>query len=397
MFIKTLSVSALNTYIKKIVDSDFILNNTKVSGEISNFKLHSSGHIYFSLKDENSKISCVMFRSHAELITFMPRDGMKVVVKGKVSIYPKDGTYQLYCTEIKPEGEGSLYAAFQNLKEKLSKEGLFEDRYKKSIPAYPRAIGIVTSPTGAAIRDIINVARRRNDKIDMIIYPSLVQGINAAEDIIRGINYLNSREEVDVIILARGGGSIEELWAFNEEALAYTIFNSKKPIISGVGHETDFTISDFVSDLRAPTPSAAAEIAVPSMVETNNRISMVRDRLVTKMEANLKEKTNKVDFMNSRIKANSPANYIINEYNRIYSLNHMMNIKLKSRVNLEKEKLSKANALLSAHNPLNVLNKGYAIVQNLEGAVVNDVATLSALKEGKITVKDGSVRVRIRD
>ena len=395
MFIKTLSVTALNTYIKKIVDSDFILNNTNVSGEISNFKLHSSGHIYFTLKDENSKISCVMFKSYAELITFLPREGMKVVVKGKVSIYPKDGTYQVYCTDIKPEGEGSLYAAFQNLKEKLSKEGLFEDRYKKTIPKYPRVVGVVTSPTGAAIRDIINVARRRNDKVDILIYPSLVQGLNASEDIIKGIKYLNSKEEVDVIIIARGGGSIEELWAFNDEALAYEIFNSEKPIISGVGHETDFTIADFVSDLRAPTPSAAAEIAVPSFIELSNKVNGLTSKLNNIAVFNLKQKFNRVDLANNRLKANSPMNYLINQYNQIDKLSNMLTLKYKSNITMEKQKLIKANALLSAHNPLNVLNKGYSIVQDIKGSVVSDMSSLSSLDEASITVKDGTVRFKL--
>jgi len=395
MFIKTLSVTALNTYIKKIVDSDFILNNTNVSGEISNFKLHSSGHIYFTLKDENSKISCVMFKSYAELITFLPREGMKVVVKGKVSIYPKDGTYQVYCTDIKPEGEGSLYVAFQNLKEKLSKEGLFEDRYKKTIPKYPRVVGVVTSPTGAAIRDIINVARRRNDKVDILIYPSLVQGLNASEDIIKGIKYLNSKEEVDVIIIARGGGSIEELWAFNDEALAYEIFNSEKPIISGVGHETDFTIADFVSDLRAPTPSAAAEIAVPSFIELSNKVNGLTSKLNNIAVFNLKQKFNRVDLANNRLKANSPMNYLINQYNQIDKLSNMLTLKYKSNITMEKQKLIKANALLSAHNPLNVLNKGYSIVQDIKGSVVSDMSSLSSLDEASITVKDGTVRFKL--
>ena len=396
MFIKTLSVTALNTYIKKIVDSDFILNNTNVSGEISNFKLHSSGHIYFTLKDESSKISCVMFKSYAELITFVPREGMKVVVKGKVSIYPKDGTYQVYCTEIKPEGEGSLYIAFQNLKEKLSKEGLFEDKYKRPIPKYPRVVGVVTSPTGAAIRDIINVARRRNDKVDILIYPSLVQGVNASEDIIKGIKYLNSKEEVDVIIIARGGGSIEELWAFNDEALAYEIFNSEKPIISGVGHETDFTIADFVSDLRAPTPSAAAEIAVPSFIELNNKVNGLTSKLNSSAVFNLKQKYNRVDLANNRLKANSPMNYLINQYNQIDKLSDMLTLKYKTNITMEKQKLIKANALLSAHNPLNVLNKGYSIVQDIKGSVVSDVNTLSSLDEASITVKDGTVKFKLQ-
>ncbi len=258
MYIKTLSVSSLNSYVKKMIDADFILNNLNIKGEISNFKMHSSGHLYFSLKDENSKINCIMFKTYANNLNFKPKDGESVIIKGKVSVYEKDGAYQLYCYEMKQEGIGELYLAFQDLKNKLEKQGLFELKHKRPIPRFPKRIGIITSPTGAAVRDIIHVSRRRNKSIELLLYPALVQGENASEDIIRGLDLLNKIENIDVIILARGGGSIEELWAFNNEKLANAIFNSKKPVITGVGHETDFTIADFVSDMRAPTPSAAA-------------------------------------------------------------------------------------------------------------------------------------------
>lgn len=262
MHIKTLTVSQLNRYVKNTLDADFILNNASVKGEISNLKIHSSGHIYFSLKDGGSKINCVMFKSYAYKLKFVPENGMDIVVEGNVSVYEKEGSYQLYCKAMKREGIGDLYIAFEELKEKLKKEGLFDDAHKKEIPRFPKKVGVITSPTGAALRDIINVTKRRNKGIELLIYPALVQGIDASKTIIEGIKILNKVEDVDIIILARGGGSIEELWAFNNEELAYEIYSSKKPIITGVGHETDFTIVDFVSDRRAPTPSAAAEIAV---------------------------------------------------------------------------------------------------------------------------------------
>ena len=262
MHIKTLTVSQLNRYIKNTLDADFILNYASVKGEISNLKIHSSGHIYFSLKDEGSKINCVMFKSYAYKLNFDLENGMDIIAHGNISVYEKEGSYQLYVKEMKREGIGELYIAFEKLKEKLKNEGLFDESNKKEIPRFCKKIGIITSPTGAALRDIINVTKRRNKGIELLIYPALVQGIDASKTLIAGIKALNKIEDLDIIILARGGGSIEELWAFNNEDLAYEVYNSKKPIITGVGHETDFTIVDFVSDKRAPTPSAAAEIAV---------------------------------------------------------------------------------------------------------------------------------------
>ncbi|WP_040211867.1 exodeoxyribonuclease VII large subunit, partial [Clostridium polynesiense] len=245
MYIKTLSVTELNGYLKKVMDNDFILNNIRVQGEISNLKYHNSGHIYFSLKDENSKINCIMFKSNADYLNIPLNNGRKVEAVGRISVYIKDGSYQLYVSTINDIGMGELYIKFNNLKEKLSKKGLFLEEIKKEIPKYVFKIGVITSPTGAAVKDIIQVAKRRNPGTEIIIYPALVQGNEASESIINGINTLSSMEDIDVIVVARGGGSIEELWAFNDEKLAYAIYNCRIPIISGVGHETDFTICDF--------------------------------------------------------------------------------------------------------------------------------------------------------
>ena len=263
MKIKTLTVSELNNYIKKTLDNDFILNNLVIRGEISNLKYHSSGHIYFSLKDSISKINCIMFKSNSIELNFRLEEGMEVIVNARCSIYQGTGSLQLYIDRLQKEGIGELYVKFENLKKRLQDEGYFDESYKKEIPNMPRRVGVVTSETGAVIKDIINVTKRRSKLVDIVLYPALVQGEGAYKTIINGIRFFNKRKDIDIIIIGRGGGSIEELWNFNEEELAKEIFKSKIPIISAVGHETDFTIADFVSDYRASTPSQAAEIAVP--------------------------------------------------------------------------------------------------------------------------------------
>jgi exodeoxyribonuclease VII large subunit len=395
MLIKVLSVSALNNYIKKIMDNDVILNNIHINGEISNLKLHDSGHIYFSLKDEYGKINAVMFKGNTINLQFIPENGMNVEIKGKVSIYTKDGSYQLYCESMKQVGLGDLYIAFNKLKERLLKEGLFEENKKKLIPKFPRRIGVITSPTGAAVRDIINVATRRNKHANILIYPSLVQGQEASKEIIKGIEYLNDVEEVDVIILARGGGSIEELWSFNEEALAYAVFNSKVPIVTGVGHETDFTIVDFVSDKRAATPSAAAELVVPSLQDINNEIEYLKRTLTRVYVSAVEKKKNQVTVMKKTLEVNNPLNYVINAYNFIDNLKVRLSHNIDMRINLEKEGISKLNAVLQAQNPLNVLNRGYAVVQDIDNSVINDIEVLKGKKEVKIILKNGAIKGKV--
>lgn len=395
MYIKTLSVSALNGYIKKTLDADFILNNLNIKGEISNFKLHSSGHMYFSLKDESSKINCVMFRSAASTLNFIPKDGEAVIVKGKISVYEKEGSYQLYCSGMAQAGLGELYLEFQEMKNRLEKKGLFDPQHKREIPKYPRKVGIITSPTGAAVRDIINVASRRNNKIELLIYPALVQGKGASEDIIRGIEALNKMPEVDIIILARGGGSIEELWAFNNESLAYAVYNSEKVIITGVGHETDFTIVDFVSDRRAPTPSAAAEIAVPSIIEITSRIDSLKNSFVNRVNRILSENYSRVDILRKTVEVHSPLNHIVNQYRYIDRLQDRLRYNIKSNIDSKKETLGRLNALLNAHNPLKVLNKGYSIIEDTQGIIINETASLRKLSKVKITLRDGQVKANI--
>lgn len=389
MYTKILSVSEVNGYIKKVIDNDFILRNSHIKGELSNVKLHSSGHIYFTLKDNSSKLKCIMFRSHAMTLNFVPKDGMKVVIAGNISVYDKEGTYQLYCNTMEVQGEGELYLAFNQLKEKLENEGLFDTVKKKDIPSVARRIGVVTSPTGAAVRDIIKVAKRRNKKVDILIYPSLVQGIEAGKEIAKGIKALNAVEDVDVIIAARGGGSIEELWAFNEEIVARAIAASKKPVITGVGHETDFTIADFAADLRAATPSHAAEIATFSLEALEDKLLELREELINSMDEVINQRYNSVDEILARLKLYSPQNYIVNQYEKIDGLKSKLNFSAKFKLQEEKGRLQVINHRLIGNNPLNILNKGYGIISDANKNVVESIDELKSKEVVEITLKDG--------
>ena len=391
MKIKTLTVSEVNNYLKRIIDNDFILNNLSVKGEISNLKYHSSGHIYFSLKDEGGKINCVMFRSKAIMLKLTLEEGMGVVIGGRASIYPQNGSIQLYCDTVEQEGRGELYIKFERLKEKLSKEGYFDEELKKEVPKFPSRVGIVTSPTGAAIRDITNVSRRRNRLVDLVLYPAKVQGIGAYKEVIDGIKYFNRTKSVDVIIIGRGGGSIEELWNFNEEELAKAIFKSKIPIISAVGHEVDFTISDFVSDVRAATPSQGAEIAVPLQSDIEDAIEYMNNRMGSIIANKLQLEKNKVDSLSRILKLNSPMTRIVNNYMIVEKLKERLNSNIVNKINLEKEKLSGLNNLLMAQNPCNLLNKGYAIIED-ESGVINTVKRMSEEKEINVFLADGLVK-----
>ena len=390
MYTKILSVTEANGYIKKVLDNDFILKNSHIKGELSNVKIHSSGHIYFSLKDMNSKIKCVMFRSNAMSLSFTPRDGMKVIVSGNISIYEKEGVCQLYCSTMEVQGEGELHIAFNLLKEALEKEGIFDLSRKKTIPAMARRIGVVTSPTGAAIRDIIKVAKRRNKKVDILIYPSLVQGIDAGKEIVKGIRELNKIQDIDVIIVARGGGSIEELWAFNEEIVARAIADSNKPIITGIGHETDFTIADFAADLRAATPSHAAEIATYSLDLLQDKLINFKYDLKNAMEKQINDKFNYIEELLRLVKLYSPQNYIVNQYEKIDVLKKGLDFSIKLRLQKEESRLQVINHRLIANNPLNILNKGYGIVEDKNNKVIDTLSELKKHDIVKVTMKDGS-------
>ena len=389
MKLRALDISEANSYIKRILTNDPILYNLRVKGEISNFKVHSSGNVYLSLKDEKSKLNCIIFKSNYDKSLNLD-NGVKIIATGYISVYERDGAYQLYINEVEIEGIGNLYIEFNKLKEKLKNEGLFDSKYKKQIPKMPRSIGVVTSPTGAVIRDIINVTKRRFPKVDIKLYPVNVQGDKSAEDICSGIEFFNRMENVDTIIVGRGGGSLEELWSFNEEIVAREIFKSKIPIISAVGHETDFTICDFVSDMRAPTPSAAAEIATPDLSEIYYKLDNIKNRMNRSLNNQVildNEKLNNTfDKINNHMK-----NYIIRDkVIQIDQIYDKINFRLEQNLETSKEKLSKKAALLHNLSPLATISRGYSIVEK-KGHVINSIEEVNVNDEINITLKDGDL------
>lgn len=391
MNIKTLTVSEVTNYIKRMLDNDFILSNLSVKGEISNLKYHGSGHIYFTLKDNNGKVNCVMFKGNAILLDFELEEGMEVIIKGRASIYPATGSFQLYCDEIKKEGLGDLFIKFEKLKQKLSDSGYFDDSNKKTLPKYPEKIGIVTSPTGAAIKDIINVTTRRSTLVDLILYPAKVQGIGAYKEIINGINYFNKTNLVDIIIVGRGGGSIEELWNFNEEELAKAIFNSNIPIISAVGREIDFTISDFVADARAATPSQGAEIAVPLSSDIEAKVYDISRSLDKKIYDKLKMCKSDLSGAQRILNIHSPIAKIANSYLELDKLQDRLKFAIQTRIKKEKTQIENLNNLLMANNPINVISKGYAIIEDNQKNLITSKEQLKETINLKICLKDGNV------
>ncbi|NGT88929.1 exodeoxyribonuclease VII large subunit [Clostridium perfringens] len=396
MKLKTLSVGEVNNYVKKLVENDFILKNLNVKGEISNLKFHSSGHIYFSLKDENSKVNCIMFKNNAVNLDFRLEEGMKVEIKARLGVYHKEGTYQLYCENIKKAGIGELFEEFHKLKKELSEEGIFDEKYKRALPKFPKRIGIITARTGAAVRDIINVIQRRNKSLDIILYPAKVQGENAADSIIEGIRYFNNEKSVDVIILGRGGGSIEELWAFNNRDLAYEIFNSRIPTVSAVGHEVDFTISDFVSDMRAPTPSAAGELVSPSLQEMINDLLNKKEFLHRAIDRKFLNAKRDVDLLHKGLKGNNPTHIIEKRIKEVNSLEEKLNFLGKRKIDKAKDELIALNSILQTLNPLNTLGRGYSVIMDKEDKVINKVSELKKNDMVKVIMKDGSVNIDIK-
>jgi exodeoxyribonuclease VII large subunit len=391
-----ITVSELNDYIKNVFDSSRFLSSVTIKGEISNFTYHRSGHLYFSLKDSDAQIKAVMFRSSASKLKFMPESGMKVIAHGAVSVYQRDGVYQLYVSSMQPDGIGALYLAYEQLKEKLMLEGLFSDEYKKLLPKMPERIGVITSPTGAAVRDIINVTGRRFPHAKLYIYPSLVQGEGAEENLVRGVDYFDKSGLVDVIIIGRGGGSIEDLWAFNSEKLARRIFAAKIPVISAVGHETDFTICDFVADMRAPTPSAAAELAVPDVRELYMRLDSCAGRLSSALER-------KVEIADQRL-ANIYDRVVSDGLDTLFSnLGERLVRSSKSAIDLIKHRMEKESLgllavaeKLSAFNPLSILQRGYSITTTSDG----EIASVNNIKFGDevlIKINKGKIKAEILD
>lgn len=415
---KYLTVGALTRYIKYKIDSDEHLKTVFLKGEISNFKMHSTGHMYFSIKDETSKINAIMFSRDAKNITFTPTEGTKVLVVGRISVYESTGNYQIYVSEMIEDGIGNLYIAYEKLKEKLSKEGLFDDKYKKPIPKIPKKIGIITAPTGAAIKDILSTIKRRFPICETILFPSLVQGEFAKDDIVKKLKIANTYD-LDVIILGRGGGSIEDLWPFNEEIVAREIFASRIPIISAVGHEVDFTIADFVADLRAPTPTGAAEMAVPNMIDIKNHIKQLSIRL----NENISKKINihKIlleKYSNSFVLKN-PMIIYENKKLKIEELKENTNRILKQLLDNNKNRLDKIkenyilnnpNTLykesrillnnliekLELVNPLGVLKRGYSLTKQ-EEKIITSIKNIDKNKPLIITLQDGTVETNIKN
>ena len=389
MKLRALDISEANSYIKRILTNDPILYNLRVKGEISNFKVHSSGNVYLSLKDEKSKLNCIIFKSNYDKNLNLD-NGVKIIASGYISVYERDGAYQLYINEVEIEGIGNLYIEFNKLKEKLKKEGLFDYIYKKEIPKMPHAIGVVTSPTGAVIRDIINVIKRRFPKVDIKLYPVNVQGEKSAQDICEGIEFFNRMKNVDTIIVGRGGGSLEELWSFNEEIVAREIFKSEIPIISAVGHETDFTICDFVADMRAPTPSAAAEIATPDIDELYFKLDNIKGRMNKSLNNAVEYDEQKLKYTFTRI------NTILNDYiinNKIYELDKItekINLNIQNKINKEEINLKNLGSLLHNLSPLKTLDRGYSII-NKEDIVINSISNVSEKDKIEVILSDGSL------
>lgn len=389
-----LSVFQLNTYIKRTFEQDFILKALSVEGELSNFKAHGSGHYYFTLKDNKAQVSCVLFRSYVTGEERDLSDGTKVIVKGRVSVYEKTGQYQIYVTSIQKAGLGNLYIQFEALKKKLEEEGLFDTTYKKPIPTHAKRIGIVTSETGAAIRDIVQVAKRRYPFVELILYPSLVQGNMAKESIVNGIEYFNANETVDVLIVGRGGGSIEDLWPFNEEVVARAIYASDIPIISAVGHETDYTIADFVADMRAPTPSAAAELAVFDYYVAKQQLTQYQLWLSQRLNHSILANKQTLEHLQKRLDALHPRKRLEDRLNHVEQLREYMQKNMRFLFERKKQELALLRERLKGQSPLRSLEDGAAYVE-VNGQRIRSINELSIGDEIELYMQDGKTVTKV--
>lgn len=394
MEIEPISVTDLNKYIKDKVASDEYLNNVLVKGEISNFKHHYTGHLYFTLKDDNSLIKCIMFKSFTANLKFTPKDGMKVMIFGTVSVFERDGVYQIYCKAMQEEGMGSLYKAYEELKKKLELEGLFSMEHKKKLPFMPRVVGVLTSQTGSVIRDIINVSTRRNPNVYIRLFPVPVQGEGAGEKIADAIKFMNDKGLADVLILARGGGSLEDLWPFNEEVVARAIYASNIPIISAVGHETDFSISDFVADLRAPTPSAAAELAVADTSELQLKLENYKTRYKLALKKKVELMRLQYEKCMARRVFKEPLQEINEKIIRLDMIVKNMQNSMVNRYKDSKNEMIKAISKLDALSPLKTLTRGYVITQK-EGSIVKSVNDIEKDDEVELRFIDGTKNAKI--
>ena len=388
------SVRQVNAYIKNMFVQDFMLNRIYVKGEVSNCKYHTSGHIYFSLKDESGAIACVMFAGERRTgLTFRMQEGQKVIVLGSVSVYERDGRYQLYAREILPDGEGDLYRRYEQLKRELEEMGMFSPEYKQPIPFYNRKIGIVTAPTGAAIRDIMNISRRRNPYVQLILYPALVQGEQAAESIVKGIQTLDAYG-VDVMIVGRGGGSIEDLWAFNEEIVARAIFECRTPVISAVGHETDTTIADYVADLRAPTPSAAAELAVVDYRQLVESVRIFKNQLADRVEQKIVRNRDRARYLQARLLQASPQYQLREKRQYAADLNDKMRQAFSDKVKDQRHRLALYAERLDGCSPLKKLQQGYSYTESPDGKALTSITQVKEGDAVTIHVTDGTVVAR---
>ena len=394
--VNTFTVSELNNYIKNIFENNRTLTAVTVRGEISNFTSHRSGHLYFSLKDAEGQIRAVMFRSRAMGLKFMPESGMKVVLHGSVTVYPRDGSYQIYVNSMQPDGIGALYLAYEQLKERLASEGLFDEEHKRLIPEMPRRVGVITSPTGAAVRDIINVTGRRFPSADVYLYPALVQGDGAERTLIDAVDYFDKTKLCDVIIIGRGGGSIEDLWAFNSEALARRIFSAAVPIISAVGHETDFTICDFVADMRAPTPSAAAELAVPDRRELMLRLDSYGERAYMAISNHIIRLKERVGYLTEKTGSDATLAFIDAKREAVAVQRAKADLLIRSTLDRLRDRLAIEASKADALSPLSILSRGYSVAEGQKG-IIKTVGDVTLGEQLSLILSDGRLCAEITE
>ena len=392
-----LSPSQVSQYIKGFMDQDRMLSGLLVRGELSNYKMYPSGHHYFSLKDRDGSLRCVMFRGDAASLRFRPENGMQVIAAGRVTVFPRDGQYQLYCTRLTPEGVGDLYLAFEQLKEKLSREGLFDAQHKKPIPTFPQTIALITSPAGAAVRDMVRILRARWPMAQVKILPVRVQGVGAAEEIASAIRWANETHVAQLLITGRGGGSMEDLWAFNEEIMARAIYASKLPVISAVGHEPDVTISDFVADLRASTPSNAAELAVPDQMEIRSSVGVLGQRLYGSVAAQLENRRRNLARLAASRAMTEPGAYFKDKRLLLDYENRRLVHGLERTVSSQRERLGRLSAALDAMSPLKVLGRGYSIALKEDGSVIAAEKDARPGETFTLKVSDGQFHCEIKE
>lgn len=390
-----LSITQINEYIRTMMDGDRLLCGVAVRGEISNYKVYPSGHHYFTLKDDGAALKCVMFRGNAMKLRFRPDNGMQVVAMGKISVYPRDGAYQLYCTGLILDGVGDLYAAFEQLKTKLAAEGLFDPAHKKPIPQFPQTIGIVTSSAGAAVHDMLRILNKRFPLTKVRLLPVRVQGAEAPDEIASAIGYANHHKLADLLIVGRGGGSIEDLWAFNDERVAYAIYRSEIPVISAVGHEPDVTISDFVADLRAATPSNAAELAVPDQDALRQALDMMSAAMATALKRQLNASQQRLKMLSESPALQSPQGYLVQRSKSVELLKSRLSAAQSTILNRHNQQYLTLTAKLDALSPLKVLTRGYAMVQDANGEVIRSVKQTTAGDTIEITLRDGNVSAAV--